>query len=398
MKRKIAAILAVMMTLQMGAVVSADVVQNEEGIRFKLENGKYASGWISKDDNIYYFNKDGYALQGWYKINDETYYFDHNGVMANGLCKVKDTFHYFNKGKLVKGMFITITEEDDEGNEIKKKYYTSSTGRVATGWRNLKGRYYYFDRSTGVMTTGWAKIGNNYYYFGTDGKMYVDKVTIGDKVYTFAPNGKYTGIEGEDVGVVSAPVADTEITTGTNEAVKPVETPKQETEKPDKSTEDKAETEKPTTETEKPTEDKAETEKPTEDKAETEKPTTETEKPADTPAKPTDDVVINVPDDAKWNEYMATPQITMMIQMVENYTQVELNDKGKVALAMYVNTMIGKAKKLNTIDAAWYMAFIDGAFTAVGAEFPADKRAQLIAKLKKQTDEDFKTIHAELIK
>lgn len=327
MKKKLSGLLAALIAAQVMAVgVSADVIKSDNGIRFQLEDGRYASGWVTKDEKTYYFDKEGYALLGWYKINDETYYFDHNSVMADGLYEVSDVTRYFKDGKLVKGAFV-----ETDG----KTYYVSTSGRVAKGWRKLNGTYYHFNEE-GVMDTGWTKLNGTYYYFGSDGKMCTSTVTIKDKEYKFASNGKYIGQVTDDVETSVEPEK---------------ETPKEEA----------------TPVTPKPT-----------PKPEKEETTVET---------------------SNWDEAtMGTPQTTMMIQMVENYTQTKLADAKKEAMYKYVTEKIREAKQKGSIDAAWYTTFIDGAFEAVGTEFPAEKRASLVAKLKQQDEDDFKTIYTELIK
>lgn len=387
--KKIAAILAGVLAVQMmAATVGAEVVEVEEGIRYKLNDGRYYSGWITKNAKTYYFDTEGYALQGWYKINDETYYFDHNGVMADGFVEINNKLRYFDEGKLVKGEFLTFDVEYEDGGKGTATYYASTSGKIATGWRKLNGEYYHFDIENGVMDTGWAKVGNNYYYFGKDGKMCTTEVEIGGKVYTFAKNGKYTGIEGEEPQeVVQAPAADIpDISVSDKKTImitKPAEV-KQDTE-----TEEVKQDTKPAGTT------KADETKPAEPAKPAKPESTETTtKPAVTEAKSDEDTSSGTWDEAA----MSTPQVNMMIQMVENYTQVKLSDKGKIAMAAYVKGKIAEVKRLDKIDAAWYMTFIDGAFIAVGTEFPADKRAALVAKLKKQSEDDFKTIYSELIK
>lgn len=437
--KKIAAVLAGVLAVQMmAATVGAEVVEVEEGIRYKLNDGRYYSGWVTKNAKTYYFNAEGYALQGWYKINDETYYFDHNGVMADGFVEINNKLRYFDEGKLVKGEFLTFDVEYEDGGKGTATYYASTSGKIATGWRKLNGEYYHFDIENGVMDTGWAKVGNNYYYFGKDGKMCITKVEIGGKVYTFAKNGKYTGIEGEEPQeVVQAPAADIpDISVSDNKTVaitKPVEV------KQDTKTEEVKQDTKPAGTTKADETKPAEPAKPESTKVdvilneETKcihlsdscskvkqiKADNRVERKADisqlakqgywacsecaenyiTVAPKPSNVSDEDTSSGTWDEAtMSTPQVNMMIQMVENYTQVKLSDKGKIAMAAYVKGKIAEVKRLDKIDAAWYMTFIDGAFIAVGTEFPADKRAALVAKLKKQSEDDFKTIYSELIK
>lgn len=160
--------------------------------RFCLHNGKRVTGFaviggktycfdsngfmlkscfIWHGGNRYYLSKNGNALEGWYDINDYRYYFKEGGAAVTGVVSINDTIYLFDaKGRLVKGKNQFYTYK-------KNVYYVNKSGKVATGWKKLK---------------------NKYYYFYEDGVLARDElVEIDGKYCSFDAKGVYQGIVSE---------------------------------------------------------------------------------------------------------------------------------------------------------------------------------------------------------
>lgn len=345
-KRVISAIVSGILALQvvasMGMAVSADIVNSDNGLRFKLPTGDFATGWVTKNENTYYFNDEGYALQGWYKINDGVYFFDKNFVMADGLTEINGVLRYFKNGKMVTKEFV------ERGDNT---YYVSSTGKVAKGWRCLDNIYYYFN-DDGSMETGWKMLDNKYYYFGTDGKLVRNtSVEIDGVRYYFNDGGVYIKQEGTK-------------NTINNTVTTPTET------KPVQST---TNTTNNTSSTQKPAQSSTTTTGTNEDKKDTQ---TATENTA------------------------LLPMTEAMVANIENTMQITLNDEGKQSVNAYVREKKIEAMSKGAIDDVWYCDFVAGAYTAAGLTMPQAKYDALKATIasKLETDATYMDgVYTELI-
>ena len=91
-------------------------------------------------------------------VNGKKYYLNKNGAKYSGWKKIKGKYYYFSKKtKVMKTGWLTLK---------KKKFYLSYRGRRYHGWHTIDGKKYYFNKRTGVMAKD-KKIGK--YYVGSDG-------------------------------------------------------------------------------------------------------------------------------------------------------------------------------------------------------------------------------------
>ena len=73
-----------------------------------------------------------------------------------------------------------------------KWYYLDKTnGDMKTGWYKDGSTWYYLDPTNGDMKTGWIKVGGNWYYLNSSGAMVTGSQTIDGKVYNFASSGEW---------------------------------------------------------------------------------------------------------------------------------------------------------------------------------------------------------------
>ena len=71
-------------------------------------------------------------------------------------------------------------------------YYLDKTnGDMKTGWYKDGSTWYYLDPTNGDMKTGWIKVGGNWYYLNSSGAMVTGSQTIDGKVYNFASSGEW---------------------------------------------------------------------------------------------------------------------------------------------------------------------------------------------------------------
>ena len=348
-KKVMAALLSSAIAVQlMGVAVSADLVNSDNGLKFKLPTGEYATGRVVKNENTYYFGEDGYALQGWYKINDNVYFFDKNYVMADGLTEINGVLRYFKDSKMVKKSFVEVGDNP---------YYVSSTGKVARGWRYLDNVYYYFNED-GSMETGWKQLDGKYYYFGTDGKMARNTSVVIDNIkYYFDEGGVYVKQDGTKETSNSQ-------TTDTNQSTNTQQTTKPSTQKP--------------TQTTKPAE----------------------QQPTQTTTSDTKDDKEDLQSNTNTEPVALLPMTEAMVANIENTLQVTLNDEGKQAVNAYVREKKIEAMSKGAIDAEWYCDFVSGAYTAAGMTMPKAKYDALMETIKsKLADEpDYMTgVYNEII-
>lgn len=80
-----------------------------------------------------------------------------------------------------------------------RQYTTNSEEGYATGWKKLKGSWYYFDQK-GIMKTGWLLLDNNWYYLKSDGKMAVRTWIGGFYLQSDGTMARNTTINGIQIG------------------------------------------------------------------------------------------------------------------------------------------------------------------------------------------------------
>ena len=118
---------------------------NVQSYRFRLANGKDATGWQlirwNNAEHWFYFGQDGYMCTGWIRDADKWYYLEKDGSMA-------------------------------------------------IGWHFENGSWYYLEGS-GSMATGWVRVGLCWYYFGSDGKMLTGRQRINGTEHSFREDGSW---------------------------------------------------------------------------------------------------------------------------------------------------------------------------------------------------------------
>lgn len=207
-------------------------------------NRQQATGLVTIDHQLYYFDNEGDLQFGWQHVGDDTYYFQEDGTAATGKSVVSGSLYNFQAtGKLVqgwdqakthyydeKGFLVTDAWIEDNG----AKYYLNDEGQALTGWQDLEGSRYYFTETgqlvtgqynidgtlytfadDGVFKTGWKEESGSTVYYQPTGQKAVGAVEVDGKKYLFDDNGglvkntsDYQGYITNDAGEITSTVAE----------------------------------------------------------------------------------------------------------------------------------------------------------------------------------------------
>lgn len=189
-KRKLAMVLAVSACLSVPSISSyaSDWKQDSRGWQYQYSEGNVHHGWLSKNNNWYWFDSAGYMVANQFlDLNGKKFYFDSNGVMQTGWSQAHDGYwYYFNySGEMQTGWHL-----------ISGWWYFMhpDTGRMATGWNNINNVWYYMYDSGNMAHDTWV----GKYYLQSDGSMATGVKTIGGQQYIFNSNGEF--IPNADLG------------------------------------------------------------------------------------------------------------------------------------------------------------------------------------------------------
>ena len=146
------------------------------------------SGWQGDEYGNWFYFKNGTACRGWLKISNKWYYFGKEyPYMYTGLMNIDDEQYFFNTS----GVWVSKPsgwQKDKYGG-----WYYFKSGKLATGWQKIDGKWYYFDPYGGWMYTGWNQIDEKWYYFNSSGVMQTGKVTTGGYTYNLGSSGAWDG-------------------------------------------------------------------------------------------------------------------------------------------------------------------------------------------------------------
>ena len=157
---------------------------------FLNAEGVPQNGFQTVNGVAYYFDvQAGTARQlenNWQQMNGSWYWIE-NGRVATGWINVGGTWYYMGENGAMKtgwyqvkgvwyysnGSGAMVTGWLNRGGTW---YYLTGSGAMATGWINLGGTWYYLNPGNGDMVgAGWHLINNKWYYFGGSGAMYSNR-------------------------------------------------------------------------------------------------------------------------------------------------------------------------------------------------------------------------------
>lgn len=139
----------------------ASWVEDEDGMKYIQEDGRYAIGFLDIEEKRYYFDSDGHLVYGKFYVEQEEcyYYSNEEGVVQTGAIITEDNF-----------------------------FIADQTGRLATGFAEYDGQRYYFNQIAEVVV-GWFKHEDNWYYSDSTGKVMTGFVTVDGYRYYLNPDG-----------------------------------------------------------------------------------------------------------------------------------------------------------------------------------------------------------------
>lgn len=168
---------------------------HSDGLKYRYDDGSYASGWALISDYYYYFDPaTKVAVTGWKKIGGYWYYFAKNGdengysegqMYDEGALKVNGKWYYFGlwngpAAKWGKMQYKWIKETDD-GETLWYYADPNKDGQLALGWKKIDGKWYYFEPSESgdtwfktcqMYSNDTGEIGGKLYAFNRDGSLH----------------------------------------------------------------------------------------------------------------------------------------------------------------------------------------------------------------------------------
>ncbi len=154
-------------------------IQKDGAYAYKDFHGNKITGWLTLEEDTYYFAPDCIMVTGWQELDGNRYYFGTDGIMDTGWKNMDGMRCYFGTDGILHTGWLDL-----EGS----RYYLDPNGAMLSGWQELDGSTYYFDEE-GILYTDWKVLNGDTYYFGTDGNLVTGRVTLDGNNYYFQENG-----------------------------------------------------------------------------------------------------------------------------------------------------------------------------------------------------------------
>lgn len=190
-------VLGIILTLTLGWTVYDKTVDRSGWVEkdglyaYKDFHGQKITGWLTLDENTYYFGEDFIMRTGWQDLDGNRYYFGSDGVMNTGWKSVDNMRCYFGTDGILHTGWLDL-----DG----KRYYLEENGAMVNGWLDLNGSSYYFGEN-GAMLTGWNQLEGETYFFDENGCVAVGRIELEGNHYYFQQGGAmFTGWEETDEG------------------------------------------------------------------------------------------------------------------------------------------------------------------------------------------------------
>ncbi len=190
----------------------------------------HTNGWVtSPEGGKYSADSSGVLRSGWYeqkvsrKVRKKYYLDPATNAAATGVTEIGGKRYFFDEktGELKKNAWCRTAAgawyRTDGSGVLKTDWYKESKRiRIRKRRYRTETTWYYLDRESGEMATGFREIDGKYYYFDkTSGAMATGAKTIDGVKYTFAAGGALQGDPPASVRPVLAMEPVTEATTET---------------------------------------------------------------------------------------------------------------------------------------------------------------------------------------
>ena len=151
-------------------------------------NGAMQIGWVLRSEGWYYAESSGACAIGWRKLKNKWYYLDENDteyptrMLDNCTKNIAGKNYYFAVG----GAMLTGWVHRPEG-----WYYADSNGAQASGWRKVRGVWYYMDPTDNnrMVDYGWKEINNAWYFLNNSGAMAFNWLALNGNWYWLGSDG-----------------------------------------------------------------------------------------------------------------------------------------------------------------------------------------------------------------
>ncbi|PAY50178.1 N-acetylmuramoyl-L-alanine amidase, partial [Ligilactobacillus salivarius] len=168
-----------------------------KNMRYKIDNVEYifnvagvlehSQGEVNIAGNWYLFGDNNHVLIGFQTLKDgrKVYYSTDSGQMQFGQRNIDGHWYMFDtfNGAMKTG-FVNIPEQN-------KTVYYAANGQMQYGKQNIDGHWYLFNTFDGAMYKGWLMSGNDWYYYNQqNGQLQTGSAVINGVGYNFDGNGK----------------------------------------------------------------------------------------------------------------------------------------------------------------------------------------------------------------
>lgn len=166
---------------------------------FGKDGAMLSGGWVSltweySDGDSWtdwcYTDKSGACLEGWQKISGKWYYLSPYAY-SQGMYEIpeeSDTYYYFGKDC---AMCTGWIKADYYGGIKSEEVAAESTFDAEAIHHYYGGTTWLYANGSGVLQTGWKQIKGTWYYFDEDHRMVRGPVEIDEQTYYFNENGAW---------------------------------------------------------------------------------------------------------------------------------------------------------------------------------------------------------------
>ena len=164
---------------------------------FNKDGALAGAGWVDLGDGWWgYANANGKPVPGWKKSGNSWYFIMESGVAATAFAIADKTLNFFKENGVWESSYKTPGWKSVKRGEYTYWFYINPDGTAATGWKAIKGKWYFFNERTGMMeATGATEIDGKIYMFDDNGNLitkagwYEDKREYGSYWYYLNKDG-----------------------------------------------------------------------------------------------------------------------------------------------------------------------------------------------------------------
>ena len=143
-------------------VPASGLITVDGELHFFDDDGSVMTGWIHRDGMTCVADEEGIVHTGWISDGHYWYYADESGILVKGWFRKDGKRYHADESCIIESGWVT---DPNAGT-----FYLASDGHALSGWYEIEGKTYYFD-SIGCMVTGQKAIGDGEYLFADSGEL-----------------------------------------------------------------------------------------------------------------------------------------------------------------------------------------------------------------------------------